>query len=105
MKEEEERSKLQMQDLLDKFEEQVKRVELLQSRTSISPLPIDVSTPQISITDLNKPGVSKQIQRSFPKCLHCPPSQGPYQFQKGRVVMNNSCFRSGVLKIRTQRRQ
>ena len=83
MKEEEERSKLQMQDLLDKFEEQVKRVELLQSRTSISPLPIDVSTPQISITDLDKPGVSKQIQTIFCKMPPLPTFSGTLPVPKG----------------------
>ena len=76
MKEEEQKSKLQIQDLLDKFEEQVKRVELLQSRTSVSPVPIDISTPQISISDLDKLGVSKQIQMILPKCHLCPPFQG-----------------------------
>ena len=67
MKEEEQRSKLQIQDLLDKFEEQVKRVELMQSRSSVSPVPIDISTPQISVANLDKPGVSKQIQTIFAK--------------------------------------
>ena len=59
MREGEQRSKLQIQDLLDKFEEQVKRVKLLQSQTSVSPVLIDISTPQISIADLDKPGISK----------------------------------------------
>ena len=80
---EEERSKLQIQDLLDKFEEQVKRVELLQSRTSISPLPINVSTPQISIADLDKPGVSKQIQTIFSKMPPLPTFSGTLPVPKG----------------------
>ena len=83
MKEEEQRSKLQMQDLLDKFEEQVKRVELLQSRTSVSPLPIDISTPQISISDLDKPGVSKQIQSIFAKMPPLPTFLGAIPVPKG----------------------
>ena len=83
MKEEEQCSKLQIQDLLDKFEEQVKRVELLQSRTSLSPLPIDVSTPQISIADLDKPGVSKQIQTIFSKMPPLPTFSGTLPVPKG----------------------
>ena len=83
IKEEEQRSKLQIQDLLDKFEEQVKCVELLQSRTSLSPLPIDVSTPQISIADLDKPGVSKQIQTIFSKMPPLPTFSGTLPVPKG----------------------
>ena len=83
LKEEEQRSKLQIQDLLDKFEEQVKRVELLQSRTSVSPLPIDISTPQISIADLDKPGVSKQIQSIFAKMPPLPTFSGTIPVPKG----------------------
>ena len=83
MKEEEQRSKLQIQDLLDKFEEQVKCVELLQSRTSLSPLPVDVSTPQISIADLDKPGVSKQIQTIFSKMPPLPTFSGTLPVPKG----------------------
>ena len=83
MKEEEQRSKLQIQDLLDKFKEQVKCVELLQSRTSISFLPIDVSTPQISIADLEKPGVSKQIQLIFAKMPPLPTFSGTLPVPKG----------------------
>ena len=76
MKEEEQRSKLQIQDLLDKFEEQVKRVELMQSRSSVSPVPIDISTPQISMANLDKPGVSKQIQTIFAKMPPLPTFSG-----------------------------
>ena len=83
MKEEEQHSKLQIKDLLDKFEEQVKRVELLQSRTSVSPLPIDISTPQISIADLDKPGVSKQIQSIFAKMPPLPMFSGAIPVPKG----------------------
>ena len=83
MKEEEQRSKLQIQDLLDKFEEQVKRVELMQSRSSISPVPIDISTPQISIANLDKPGVSKQIQMIFAKMPPLPTFSGVVPVPKG----------------------
>ena len=83
MKEEEQRSKLQIQDLLDKFEEQVKRVELMQSRSSVSPVPIDISTPQISIANLDKPGVSKQIQTIFAKMPPLPTFSGVVPVPKG----------------------
>ena len=83
MKEEEQRSKLQIQDLLDKFEEQVKRVELMQSRSSVSPVPIDISTPQISIVNLDKPGVSKQIQTIFAKMPPLPTFSGVVPVPKG----------------------
>ena len=83
LKEEEQHSKLQIQDLLDKFEEQVKRVELLQSGTSVSPLLIDISTPQISIADFDKPGVSKQIQLIFAKMPHLPTFSGAVPVPKG----------------------
>ena len=83
MKEEEQCSKLQIQDLLDKFKEQVKRVELMQSRSSISPVPIDISTPQISIANLDKPGVSKQIQTIFAKMPPLPTFSGVVPVPKG----------------------
>ena len=83
MKEEEQRSKLQIQDLLDKFEEQVKRVELMQSRSSVSPVPIDISTPQISIANLDKPGVGKQIQTIFAKMPPLPTFSGVVPVPKG----------------------
>ena len=83
MKEEEQCSKLQIQDLLDKFEEQVKRVELMQSRSSVSPVPIDISTPQISMANLDKPGVSKQIQTIFAKMPPLPTFSGVVPVPKG----------------------
>ena len=83
MKEEEQRSKLQIQDLLDKFEEQVKRVELMQSRSSVSPVPIDISTPQISMANLDKPGVSKQTQTIFAKMPPLPTFSGVVPVPKG----------------------
>ena len=98
MKEEEQRSKLQIKDLLDKFEEQVKRVELLQSRTSLSPLPVDVSTPQISIADLDKPGVSKQIQTIFSKMPPLPTFSGTLPVPKGEGSYEQFMFQIRDLK-------
>ena len=45
---EEQASKIQIKDLLDKFEEQVKRIEMVHSRPTVGPTPIDVVTPQVS---------------------------------------------------------
>ena len=56
---------------------------MLQSRTSLSPLPIDISTPQISIADLDKPGVSKQIQSIFAKMPPLPTFSGAIPVPKG----------------------
>ena len=93
MKDEEQRSKLQIQDLLDKFEEQVKRVELMQSRSSVSPVPIDISTPQISIVNLDKPGVSKQIQTIFAKMPPLPTFSGVVPVPKGEGSYEQFMFR------------
>ena len=46
--EEQEASKLQIKDLLDKFKEQVKRIEIASSKPTVGPVPIDVLTPQLS---------------------------------------------------------
>ena len=72
-----------LNNALDEFEEQMKRVELLQSQTSVSPVQIDISTPQISIADLDKPGVSKQIQTIFAKMPPLPTFSGVVPVPKG----------------------
>ena len=46
--EEQQASRIQIKDLLDKFEEQVKRIEMVHSRSTVGPTPIDVVTPQVS---------------------------------------------------------
>ena len=53
--EEQEASKIQIKDLLDKFEEQVKRIEMVHSRSTVGPTPIDVVTPQVSDVGLVSP--------------------------------------------------
>ena len=55
----------------------------MQSRTSVSPQPIDISTPQISIADFDKPGVSKQIQSIFAKMPPLPTFSGAVPVPKG----------------------
>ena len=44
--EEQQASRIQIKDLLDKFEEQVKCIEVVSSRSTVGPTPIDVVTPQ-----------------------------------------------------------
>ena len=46
--EEQQASRIQIKDLGDKFEEQVKRIEMVHSRSTVGPTPIDVITPQVS---------------------------------------------------------
>ena len=46
--EEQQASRIQIKDLLDKFEEQVKRIEVVSSRSTVGPTPTDVVTPQAS---------------------------------------------------------
>ena len=53
--EEQQASRIQIKDLLDKFEEQVKRIEMLHSRSTVGPTPIDVITPQVSDVGLVSP--------------------------------------------------
>ena len=67
--EEQQTSRLQIKDLLDKFEEQVKRVELVYSRTSVSPVPIDVDTPQASTMGAEKPSAPISVPHSQFKAL------------------------------------
>ena len=53
--EEQQASRIQIKDLLDKFEEQVKRIEMVNSRSTVGPTPIDVVTPQVSDAGLVNP--------------------------------------------------
>ena len=53
--EEQQASRIQIKDLLDKFEEQVKRIEMVHSRSTVGPIPIDVVTPQVSDAGLVSP--------------------------------------------------
>ena len=53
--EEQQASRIQIKDLLDKFEEQVKRIEMVNSKSTIGPIPIDVVTPQVSDVGLMNP--------------------------------------------------
>ena len=55
--EKEQVSRIQNKDLLDKFEEQVKRIEMVHSRSTVRSIPIDVATPQVSHIGLLSPAV------------------------------------------------
>ena len=48
--EEQQDSRIEIKDLLDKFEEQVKHIEVASSQSTVGPIPIDVATPQYSET-------------------------------------------------------
>ena len=48
--EEQQASRIQIKNLLDKFEEQTKRIEVVSSRSTVGPIPIDAVTPQCSET-------------------------------------------------------
>ena len=45
--EEQQASRIQIKDLLDKFEEQVRCIEVPSSHSTVGPIPIDVVTPQV----------------------------------------------------------
>ena len=86
--EEQQASRLQIKDLLDKFEEQVKRVELVYSRTSVSPTPFDVDTPQVSSVEMDRTPptltvVNSQFQALFNKLPPLPTFSGAIPVPKG----------------------
>ena len=54
---EQQASKIQIKDLLDKFEEQVKHIKVASSQSTVGPVPMDVVTPQCSETDQVNPSL------------------------------------------------
>ena len=86
--EEQQTSRLQIKDLLDKFEDQVKHVELVYSRSSVSPVPIDVDTPQVSVAEIEKSCTISQMTNSqfqvlFNKLPPLPTFSGTLPLPKG----------------------
>ena len=80
---EETENKIKIQDLLDKFEEQVKRIEISASRSSV-PVPIDVDTPQASAAVVVSPEPGKIMFKTpplpkFSGALPVPRSEGSYE--------------------------
>ena len=95
--EEQQTSQLQIKDLLDKFEKQVKRVELVYSRTSVSPIPFDVDTPQVSAAEVERanPAVSmpnSNFQALFNKLPPLPTFSGAIPVPKGEGLYEQFMF-------------
>ena len=88
---------MQIKDLLDKFEEQVKRVELVYSRTSVSPIPFDVDTPQVSSVEMDKTHptltvANSQFQALFNKLPPLPTFSGAIPVPKGEGLYEQFMF-------------
>ena len=82
--EEQQASKIQIKDLLDKFEKQVKRIEMVHSRSTVGPIPYDVVTPQVSDVGLVSPVLQHPSYklRPLPKfscALPVPQGEGSFE--------------------------
>ena len=82
--EEQQASRIQIKDLLDKFEEQVKRIEVVHSRSTVGPTPIDVVTPQVSDVGLASPVLQHPSYRlpplpKFSGALPVPKGEGSFE--------------------------
>ena len=97
--EEQEASKIQIKDLLDKFEEKVRHIEMVHSRSTVGPTPIDVVTPQVSDVGLVSP-VPHHSSYKLPPLVFLV----LYQFLRERDPLNSSCFRYVGLKVHTQKK-
>ena len=70
--------------MLDKFEEQVKRIEVVSSRSTVGPTPIDVITPQCSETGHVNPVLQHQLYKlppvpKFSGALPVPKGEGSFE--------------------------
>ena len=82
--EDQQASRIQIKDLLDKFEEQVKRIERVHSRSTVGPTPIDVVTPQVSDTGLVNPALQHPSYKlpplpKFSGALPVPKGEGSFE--------------------------
>ena len=77
--EEQQASRIQIKDLLDKFEEQVKHIEVVNSRSTVGPIPIDAAMPQGSETE----SVSPISQHPLYKLPPLPKFSGALPVPKG----------------------
>ena len=87
-KEEQQVSRIQIKDLLDKFEEQVKHIEMVHSRSTVGPIPIDVVTPQVSDVGL----VSPVLQHPSYKLPPLPKFSGALPVPKGEGSFEQFMF-------------
>ena len=82
--EEQQASRIQIKDLLDKFEEQVKRIEIVHSRSTVGSTPIDVVTPQVSDVGLTNAVLQHPPYRlpplpKFSGALPVPKGEGSFE--------------------------
>ena len=82
--EEQQASRIQIKDLLDKFEEQVKRIEMVNSRSTIGPTPVDIVTPQVSDVGLVNPVLQHPSYKlpplpKFSGALPVPKGEGSFE--------------------------
>ena len=82
--EEQPASRIQIKDLLDKFEEQVKLIEMVHSRSTVGPSPIDVVTPQVSDVGLTNVVLQHPSYRlpplpKFSGALPVPKGEGSFE--------------------------
>ena len=82
--EEQQASRIQIKDLLDKFEEQVKHIEVASSKTTVGPTPIDVTTPQGYDVGLISPVLQHQSYKlpplpKFSGTLPVPKGEGSFE--------------------------
>ena len=70
-------------DLLDKFEEQVKRIEVVSSRSTVGPIPIDAAMPQGSETESVSPVSQHPLYKlplpKFSGTLPVPKGEGSFE--------------------------
>ena len=86
--EEQQASRIQIKDLLNKFEEQVKRIEMVHSRSTVGPTPIDFVTPQVSDAGL----VSPVLQHPSYKLPPLPKFSGALPVPKGEGSFEQFMF-------------
>ena len=87
-KEEQQASRIQIKDLLDKFEEQVKCIEVVSSQSTVGPIPIDVATPQCSEAGQMNP----VLQNSSYKLPPLPKFSGALPVPKGEGSFEQFMF-------------
>ena len=86
--EEQQASKIQIKDLLDKFEEQMKHIEVASSQSTVGPVPVDVLTPQCSETG----EVNPSSQTSSIKLPPLPKFSGALPVPKGEGSFGQFMF-------------
>ena len=81
-------SKIQIKDLLDKFDEQVKQIEIASSQSTVGHVPIDIATPQCSETG----PLNSVLQSSSYKLPPLPKFSGALPVPKGEGSFEQFMF-------------